>query len=349
MASIYNKGNIIYVSWYDPIKGKRLNRSTRLKATKENFKVAKDIAKQLQANLNDEKDAYKELGIKKLTIASAFEHFLRNNSDKHPKTIKDYYRFWGFFKQHFNENELCTIITKLSVEDWIAEIKKLSMQRNSIFDIYKQANHFLNFLFEYNYVPMFKINKDVKPKREIKDKIVFTEEDIEKIFESLPTKNSNFRTLVYLAFYTGLRSSDMLTIEVSGIDIKNRELKYYSPKRKRFRQIAFHEELVPVLSQRIIEIKSGRVLDFNSIENLGRSLARYFQIISISNKGYSARTFRKTFITLARRHGMDASVVAELVGHEHGNTTDKFYNQISIEQMKVELKKYPFIKKAITK
>ncbi len=345
MASIYSKRDIIYVSWYDSITGKRLNKSTRLKATKENFRVAKSIANELQAGLQNERDVYKELGIQKKTIRAAFEHFLKNNSDKHPKTIKDYHRFFKFFKTYFDENKICTIITKLEIESWIIEIKKLKLQKNSIFDIFKQANHFLNFLFEYSYVPMFKINKDVKPKREIKEKIVLSDDDIIKIFENLQSKNSNFQTLIYLAGYTGLRSSDLLTIEVKGVDLKNRELKYYSPKRKKFRQVAFHEELLPILTKRIEEVKSGKLLDYNNIENLGRAVTRFFADISLSGNGYSARTFRKTFITLARRHRMDASIVAELVGHEHNNTADRFYNRISLEQMKEELRKFPPIKK----
>jgi integrase len=340
MASIYTKREIIYISWYDSIKGKRLNKSTRLKATKENFKVAKTIAAQLQAGLEDEHDVYRQLGIKKMTIAAAFEHFLRNNSDKHLKTIKDYNRFYKFFKQSFDENEVCTIITKLTVEDWIVELKKLPMQKNSIFDIFKQANHFLNFLFEYSYVPMFKINQDIKPKREIKEKIVFADEDIVKIFDGLSGKNNNFKTLIYLAFYTGLRSSDMLTIDLAGIDLKNRELKYYSPKRKKYRQVAFHEELVPIFSKCFEVLKSGNLLNYESVENLGRAVKRHLESLSLSRKGYTARTFRKTFITLARRHGMDASIVAELVGHEHNSTADRFYNKISMELMKEELRKF---------
>ena len=67
--------------------------------------------------------------------------------------------------------------------------------------------------------------------------------------------------------------------------------------------------------------------------------------IGLSAKKYTARTFRKTFITLARsRYNMDASIVRELVGHEHGNTTDKFYNQISINAMRKELKKFKSLK-----
>ena len=62
------------------------------------------------------------------------------------------------------------------------------MQKNSIFDIWNQGNHFLNFLFEYNYIQMFKINKDIKPESEIKEKIVFSDEDIVKIFDGLTIK-----------------------------------------------------------------------------------------------------------------------------------------------------------------
>jgi hypothetical protein len=44
---------------------------------------------------------------------------------------------------------------------------------------------------------------------------------------------------------------------------------------------------------------------------------------------------------------MDTSVVREIIGNEQGNTTDKYYNQISVDRMKEELKKFvrPIIKK----
>ena len=121
---------------------------------------------------------------------------------------------------------------------------------------------------------MFKINRDIKPKREIKEKIIFSDEDIVKIFDNLAGKNNNFKTLIYLAFYTGLRSSDMLTIKVSGIDLKKHELKYYSPKRKVYRQVAFHEDLDEIISKRVEEVKDGELLDYTEIENLGRACHR---------------------------------------------------------------------------
>lgn len=340
MPSVYNKGNILYISWYDPITGERKNKSTRLDDTRANRRIAKDIARQLESKIETEQRKRKDMHIKRITIGSAFEHFLRNNSGKHPKTVKDYNRFYNKFKEKFGENSPCGIISKLSVEDWLIELKRLPQQRNSIFGYYKQLNHFLNFLFEYNYLPMFKINRDVKPKPEIKDKIIFQDEDIETIFENLKGKTSNFRTFIYMAFYTGLRTSDLLSIQVEKMDLEKRQFHYYSPKRKKYRMVPYHEDIQEVITERIKEVGSGLLFNYNCIENVSRAVNRYFGKINLGGKGYTPRTFRKTFITLCRSYGMDASIVAELVGHEHQSTADRFYNRITLQLMAGDLKKF---------
>lgn len=349
MASVFKKGNKIYISWYDPIQGKRLNKSTKLDYNPGNLSKAKEAAKRFQQTLDKQSDLYSVLGIKKISIKSAFEHFLRVNSSKHPKTIIDYKRFYKYFTKQFDENQTCMVINKLSIEDWLIEIKKLPMQPNSIFAIFKQYRHFLNFLFEYSYVPMFKINRSIQPKAEIKEKIIMSEQDIKKIFDSLDNKNTNFSTFIYLAFYTGLRASDLLSIKGDHIDLERRELRYYSPKRKIYREVGFHKFLVPILRNRIEEVGDGKLLNYNNVENLGMAMRRFLKQIELNGKHYSSRTFRKTFITMCRRYGMDPSVVAELVGHEHQSTTDKYYNKIEIQQMLDELEKFQplFLKKKV--
>ncbi len=284
--------------------------------------------------------------MKGATIEEAFIHFKQNNANKNVKTIEDYDRFYSKFSQTFSADTLCTSVTKLAVEEWLNEIKRLPLSQNTIHGYYKQLNHFLNFLFEYNYTPMFKINKDVKTKPEIKEKIVFSDEDIIKIFDNLSSKNDNLKILVHLLFYTGLRSSDILTIKAEKVDLEHQELSYYSPKRKKFRDIAFHQDLIPILEQiinneKLIEKTEGHLLNFNKVEHLNRALTRYFTDLEIRSKGYTARTFRKTFITLARsRYNMDATIVKELVGHEHTNTTDRYYNFVTMDAMKSELTKF---------
>jgi len=340
MPSIYKKGNKLYISWYDSVAGKRINRSTKLSDTEANRKKVEAYAQKLEVKLKNDADSFKRLGIKRISVKEAFDHFLRNNSEKHPKTIKDYHRFYKKFTEYFNENDAATSIDKLSVEAWLLEVKKLPLQKNSIFGYFKQCRHFLNFLFEYNYTQMFKINRDVRPKAEIKEKIIFSNEDLKKIFDGLKNKNANFKILIYTLFYTGLRSSDVLSIKIEDIDISKRELHYYSPKRKKHRVVGFHKDLISLFDDFIKAHQVGNLLDYSSTENLGKAVHRYLVDLGLANKKYSARTFRKTFITLCREFGMDASIVSELVGHEHMSTADRFYNKISTVIMNKELEKF---------
>lgn len=77
------------------------------------------------------------------------------------------------------------------------------------------------------------------------------------------------------------------------------------------------------------------------VENIKKAFNRYLDKIKLLGRDYSARTFRKTFITVCRtRYNMDATVVRELVGHEHTSTTDRYYNQVNLERMKEELMKF---------
>jgi len=346
MASAYEKEGIIYISWYDWSIGNNKNRSTHLRYSAKNMKLANKMAEELQKEMDNKRAEYdKKSLLKGTTIIGAFEHFLKNNSTKHIGTIRDYHRFFNLFKQTFDEDSPCTIINKLKVEDWITEVKKLPQQQNSLHGYYKQCNHFLNFLFEYNYIPMFKINKDVKIRPEVKEIIVFRDEDLKKIFANLHNKNSNFRIMIYLAYYTGLRSTDMLSILAEKVNFENNSISYYSPKIKTWLTIPIHEKLLGVLKERIIEIKSGKILDYTENTHMWKVFHDYLLELGLTDKGYSVRTFRKTFITHASAY-MDLAIVSKLVGHRNITTTAKYYNKIDLTRKAIELNKFKGIESA---
>lgn len=347
MASIYRKRDKIYISWYDIVQGKSINQSLNLYYTPENMKKAEKIKKQFEIELEKKNFEYKGFNIIRKSIGDAYRHFLNNNSDKAKKTIIDYKRFFDMFSKTFPQDSPCSSINKLSVEKWLNEIKQLNFKKNTIYGYYKQLAHFLNFLFEYNYTPMFKINRDVKPKPEIVEKITFTLEDIAIIFSDVTDKNDNFILMLQLLFYTGLRASDLISIERQDINIQNLTIRYYSPKRKVFRTISFHQALLPILKKELKRNNHGKLLNYGATEALQRALKRYFSKLELSNKNFTSRTFRKTFITLATKYGMNATVIKELVGHSHNSTTDKYYNNIDHDLMSSELKKFPTIEEII--
>jgi integrase len=357
MATVIKKGNLLHIQWYDPIAKQTTSRSTGLAANDTNLKKAKVYAKKLQEELTRKNKTLKQIGSKRVTIKEAFEHFLRNNQNKHTKTIKDYDRFYKRFTQYFNPKQPCVVINKIEVERWLFQLKaEKGLMQNTIHGYGKQCYHFLNFLFEYSYTPMFKINKEVKTHPEVGEKIVFNSEHIEKIFNGLNDKNDNFKLVIHLLFYTGLRSSDILSIDREKVDLTEHSISYYSPKRKKYRVIPFHSELLELLRDTLNNKSTGKLINYSKIENLGKAINRYFVEIGIispkskngesvsANKKvnkFSARTFRKSFISLCRSHyQIDATIVRELVGHEHANTTDKYYNQVPLHILKQELEKF---------
>lgn len=339
MASIYVKGNKLYMSWYDRLAGKRFNRSLELDNSPANRKKAEQFAKNFQRKLDEQYESYISLRIVKDTIEKAFEHFLRVNSNKSPKTIQDYIRFQKKFYEHFNPNDPCTFITKHSCEEFLIAIGKENYAPNTLYGFTKNLKKFLNFLFQYNYIPHFVLNSDLTYKPEVKPVLIFSEEDIELMINNLESKNSNFRTAFYLLLYTGLRPSDILDIKVDDIDLNKKLLRYYSPKVKEYNIVPIHDELLPILEQRISEVKQSRLLEYATVGEIGKAIRRFFEKLGLNKKGYNLRTFRKTYISLLYNSGVDLATASRLVGHRKITTTQKYYTHYSISKLQTELQK----------
>lgn len=347
MAIIRIRNDIIHIQYYDPIKKKTTSKSIGLEATKSNLRKARYLAKQVQVEITQNNHKRRMIGIKDITIREAFENFLAANGSNRPKTILDYKRFFEYFKKYFNEESSTSVITKHSFENWLLEIKKLStratkpLKPNTIYGLAKQGVHFCNYLFEYNYSGVFMVNKSIMPKPVSTKKVVFDEDDMKLIIEKLLEKNNNFKLLINLLAYTGLRSSDVLGINAEGVDLKKQIISYYSLKTKSFREVPYHPAMHEMLTLIVADLSSGKILGYENHTNINRAITRYFTEIKIDKKGYSARTFRKTFITWARnKFGIDATIVRELIGHSHRNIMDKHYNDITVEDMRKELVKF---------
>ncbi|MFZ5948431.1 MAG: tyrosine-type recombinase/integrase [Stygiobacter sp.] len=342
MASIYKKNNTIYISWYDPFLGKNKNKSTGLIYNKLNMKKAKLMAVEFQKSIDIEVNKRNQLGIKRNSIEKTIDHFLQINSNKNPKTIYEYNRFFKLFTEKFNVKDPATLINKNSCEEWLISLSKYNYQSNALYAYNKVLKKYLNFLFEYNYIPMFRLNKDVVYKQEVKDIIVFTPEDLNLLMNNLDQKNENFKVTFYLLLYTGLRPSDIYNICGKDVDLKNRTIKYYSEKTKQYFYVPFHRKLKPIMQERINQVGDSNLIKYETIGNIGKAFRRYLKMLNLDKKGYNLRTFRKTFITLAHQNDIDLATVAKIVGHKKITTTEKYYNRLSILKQANELKKLKF-------
>lgn len=340
MASVFNKRNILYISWYDPNLGKNKNRSTGLPYNSKNLKKAKEIASTIEKKIEEQRERDTKFGIKKVTLEKAKKHFLENNSDKNPNTISGYQRFFVRFCSAFPLDQSCSNINKLAVESWLNGIKKLELQRNTIYGIMKNLKKFLSFLFEYNYVPPFVINKDIMVSQEVKEIILFSDADLVKIMENLSEKNSNFRTMIYTLIYTGLRPTDIINLKVSDVDFTSNVLHYFSIKTQKHFVIPIHPELIPILQARCTEVETGEIFNYGGAKEMGKAFQRYLKDLELNKKSYNLRTFRKSFISRAYDSGIDLAVVSNLVGHSSISTTAKFYNKIKVSKLGDQLQRF---------
>ena len=83
---------------------------------------------------------------------------------------------------------------------------------------------FLKFLFEYSYLPRpFIINGDVKTRMPKGEPIIFDDKDTKKILDGLTKleKNSNFKLMVKMLMFNGLRPSDIIGITQTRLTEKN--------------------------------------------------------------------------------------------------------------------------------
>ncbi len=348
MASIYKPKdkNHWYISYVDPFTGKTKNKSTGLVADQTNKKTAENLCKEFENVLEEKKSILVKLNIQKATINLAFDHFLKLNDDKVEKTKYAYKFFYKWFTTTFNQDDSCTVINKISVETWMLGMRKHYDEQNTLYNIYKVMNKFLNFLFEYSYIPVFRLNKNIKPKPIVKPILVFDAKDLNKIIKNISKKkkNQNFRTMFYLLLYTGLRPSDLIDIKVEDIDIEKMTMHYFSSKVQIHNTIPLHLKLKPILIERLKDIKEGKIINYGTTVDMGKAFRRYLESIKLTGKGYTLRTFRKNFATQAFENGMNLLSASRLLGHRTMQTTQKYYTHVEKQKLAEELKKLSFRK-----
>jgi len=255
---IYANKGIWYILYKDPGTKKWKGVSTKLPATRENMVKAIEYRNKLQEEINKCTDLIYRDG----NIKYAFKHFCEINSGKSKATKKTYEIFYGYLIKRFKEDALCQVINKKSAEDFLLWLNKLdNIAQNTKYGIQKNFLKFLRFLFEYEYIPqIFIINKDVKIRPKVFEPLIFTDADRQKILTSLDDKekNGNFKLLIMLLMYTGLRPSDIINIPSSEVNIEKMEMKFYSSKTDQWFIRPLHPALKNILKERIDEVKSGR-------------------------------------------------------------------------------------------
>jgi integrase/recombinase XerD len=202
---------------------------------------------------------------------------------------------------------------------------------------------FLKWLKENGRLPALPSVKPLKVKE--KHQPMFTELEVRKLttFKQEYKKNfvdyRNYVACCTLAL-TGCRVSSLLNVRVQDVDLENSLLTFNTMKNQKPHIIPMDWELSKIL-KKYISICNFTDVDYvipsaygNRMERsaLRQALVKYCNSLNIEHKGHHA--FRRYFITMKVKEGIDVFSIAKYVGHSNSKMIEDVYYQYNIEHMK---------------
>lgn len=204
------------------------------------------------------------------------------------------------------------------------EVEKI--KDNTLNNIINKIKSFFNFLFDEGYIdvnPVKKLKKIKEPKR---IKKALSTIDLEKIRQCC--KSSRDRAIVEFAFATGLRVSEIVSVDIKHLNMNTNTLKVVG-KGDKERTVIFSDRTKYYLEKYLKERKGhSEALFVSSRFPFTRIGSRAIEktIKKIKEKAdidipVTPHTFRRTMATTMLRSGADITSVQQLLGHTNLNTT----------------------------
>ena len=166
--------------------------------------------------------------------------------------------------------------------------------------------------------------------------VVLSRKEIAKIISKV--KNKKHKLLTALAYGSGLRISEVISLRAGDVDLKGLTVHVKGGKGKKDRITIFSKKLIRELKERI-KGKTGNDLLFES-ERGGKLSTRTAQVVfsaALRRAGIKKRatfhSLRHSFATHLLENGTDIRYVQELLGHSNIRTTQR-YTQVTNPKLK---------------
>lgn len=245
------------------------------------------------------------------------------------KTIKSYH--YGLKEYLSFKGDDFTVLDQESIKNFLlhCEKKQISPQSRNLF-LNAIKYYYRNVLknFEKFEIPFAKEPKSLP--------VVLSRSEIQEILQSL--KNAKHKLLLALAYGSGLRVSEAVSLKVKNLDLEELTVHIKQAKGQKDRISVIPEKLVNDLKN-IIAGKNANDIVFES-ERGGNLTTRTAQKvfenalkISDIKKNATFHSLRHSFATHLIENGTDIRFIQELLGHQNIRTTQR-YTQVTNPRLK---------------
>ncbi len=238
-------------------------------------------------------------------------------------TINQYKVYW---KEFLNDLQSLDDVNTSNAKSFIA--RKLDTCDASSIVVVRSA---LKFLFDFLGKTL-----DVKPIKTAKKlPVVLTKYEIENMLAK--TKNFKHRLILELLYGSGLRASEVATLKIQDLDLKNNTGIVRSGKGAKDRLFIISKTTAKKITRYIerqkpkqyLFEKNGKPITTRAIRKIVSNIARQANI----NKKVTPHTLRHSFATHLLEQGTDIRTIQELLGHSNLQTT-QIYTHITQERIK---------------
>jgi len=270
----------------------------------------------------------------------------RKFSDFTVKSYKTDLEEFGSFLQKNGKSDFSDMDRK-DIRGFMGELLSYGYKKSSVSRKLSAIKSFCKFL-ERNKISKRNPSLSVKtPRTDTPIPSFLSEEEIEKMldFSSMNTElDVRNKAILELLYATGIRASELVNLDLSMFDIRNKLLRVYG-KGKKERILPVARAAFETLNRYLSEVRGyrdGALFLSKSGKRLGqRDLQRIVKkaIVKVATlHQMSPHTMRHTFATHLLNRGANLRAVQELLGHESLSTT-QIYTHVSIEKLKEEYKK----------
>ena len=299
-----------YIVYIKP-NGKRTGISTRTKIKSEALKFLSQFERELEQR--------KLQKLTPITLQEFNQRFLDYSKTVHtPKTHKAYSLTHSFVEKFFGEVSL-TEITPSRMNDYFEQ----RIKNSSIYQARKDLiclNSLFNKAISEGYLlqnPCKVIKRFRLPE---KQPLFFSELELETLLNKV--KEKDVRDLLVFAMQTGLRQMELLTLEWSQINFKDRYLtltnQSHITKSKKVRMIPLSIKAMQIIVERELTKASELVFTLNrkaiNPNYISQKFKSYVREAAI-NDNLTFHSLRHTFASWLVQRGVSILQVSKLLGH----------------------------------
>lgn len=227
MASLYKRGNIIWIKYRLPGRSKPIRESLNLPANRRGYQTANIIKREKELEILRGKFSFKE---KRLRFYDAFTLFLERKSKETTnlevykatkRAVIDYFGTANPYISAIREEQI------LDFKNWLLKNKT----QNTAATYINHLRALFAYLVENKYIEKNPVSKIKSIKMPI---VIISKEDLGTIFNHFENRNPLFSKYLNLLYLSGMRRNEALFLQGKHIIPDRKIIQIYNSKEKRW-------------------------------------------------------------------------------------------------------------------